>query len=71
MIHTFVSLWSSGLLLSFSAFSEVLESGSGRRQAIQVLKAREDEATVKVSGSKSKSVDDVVTRQITTLNRTS
>lgn len=30
-------------------------------QAIQVLKAREDEATVKVSGSKSKSVDDVVT----------
>lgn len=62
MIHTFVSLWSSGLLLSFSAFSEVLESGSGGgRQAIQVLKAREDEATVKVSGSKSKSVDDVVT----------
>lgn len=61
MIHTFVSLWSSGLLLSFSAFSEVLESGSGGGQAIQVLKAREDEATVKVSGSKSKSVDDVVT----------
>lgn len=61
MIHTFVSLWSSGLLLSFSAFSEVLESGSGGRQAIQVLKAREDESTVKVSGSKSKSVDDVVT----------
>lgn len=59
MIHTFVSLWSSGLLLSFSAFSEVLESGSGG-QAIKVLKAREDEATVKVSGSKSKSVDDVV-----------